>query len=507
MRTLLLIAITSVLAGGAFAQAGYQQTNLVADTPGIASKVDSQLINPWGIAVIPGQPVWIANNNSGTSTLYLADGSKDSLVVSIPTASVNPCQQGCPTGLVSNTSADFGGAQFIFDTEDGLIVSWIQGAAGTIAVDNSPRGAIYKGLALLNRGSSNVLLAANFQSGKIEVYDRNFQLSSLAGSFTDPNLPANFAPFSVHIIGTSIYIAYAQKDSNQDPVLGAGVGVVDTFDQNGNFVGRFASGGSLNAPWGVAVAPANFGKFSNDILVGNFGDGAINAFDQAGNFLGQLSDVTGKAIVNPGLWELQFAVFGDPQTLYLTAGGADENHGLFAKLVSAQSVSTGDFALSVSPNNITTNLGGSAAVTVTASAMGTFSGDIALSCSGLPAGVTCAFSPQSITPGSGSATSSLTVSVSQQGYQMAMARMGPWSGLFVFGLTLLPLASHGRRRKIVRYGSVFLLLLVVTSFFLIESGCGSSNSNHKPTGNAQQITISGASGSIVHSTQASLTVN
>lgn len=506
MKTLLLIVITSLLAGGAFAQAGYQQTNLVADTAGTASHVDSQLLNPWGIAVIPGQPVWIANNNSGTSTLYQADGSKDSLVVSIPMASTNPCNKGCPTGIVANTSNDFGGAQFIFDTEDGLIVSWIQGTAGTISVDNSSKGAIYKGLAVLSSGVGHVLLAANFHSGQIEVYDRNFQLSSLAGTFADPNLPANYAPFSVHVIGNSIYVAYAVKDSNQNPVAGAGNGIVDTFDQSGNFVSRFATGGTLNAPWGVTVAPANFGKFSNNVLIGNFGDGTINAFDNAGNFLGQLTDTNGKAIVNAGLWELQFGVFGDAQALYLTAGGADETHGLFAKLVAA-AVSAGDFALSVSPSNLTESRGGSATITVTASSLGNFSGDVALSCSGQPAGVTCAFSPQTITPGSGSASSSLTISVSQQGYQMGMLRMAPWSGLFVAGITLLPLAAGQSKSKLLRQRGMVIMLVVVASLLLIGSGCGSSSSNHTPTGSTRQITITGSSGAIAHSAQVSLTVN
>src|SRR6266481_9721424 len=173
-------------------QAGYSQTNLVSNTAGVAKTTDPQLLNPWGISFIPGQDFWIANNNSGTSTLYDLNGTKDTaLVVTIPGATKNPngnCSPGCPTGNVSNGNATFfSGGQFIFDTEDGLIANWT-GASNTAAMafDNSASGAVYKGLAVLN---SNFLLAANFNSGKVDVLSSNFTLTSLSGSFTDPNLP------------------------------------------------------------------------------------------------------------------------------------------------------------------------------------------------------------------------------------------------------------------------------------------------------------------------------
>src|SRR5271157_3453080 len=195
-------------------QSGYSQSNLVADTSGIAAHTDSQLSNPWGIASFPGQPFWIANNNGGTSTLYDASGNKNSLVVQIPTASVNPCNPGCPTGTVANSAgSDFGGALFLFDTEDGILVGWSQGTAGITVVDNSPAGAVYKGLALLNNGSGNFLLAANFRSGKIDVFDRAFKPAALAGTFTDPNLPAGFARHGVHVISNQVYVAYALQDA------------------------------------------------------------------------------------------------------------------------------------------------------------------------------------------------------------------------------------------------------------------------------------------------------
>src|ERR1700722_2081997 len=290
-------------------QAGFSQTDLVSNTAGVAKTTDSQLLSPWGISFIPGSDFWIANNNSGTSTLYDNQGTKDAgLVVTIPMAAKNPngnCSPGCPTGTVANANnTNFGGGQFIFDTEDGLIVSWT-GASNTasVAFDNSASGAVYKGLALVNATN---LLAANFNSGKVDVLDRNFNLTSLSGSFTDPKLPAGFAPHGIHVINNQVYVAYAMQDAaKHDAQPGAGMGQVDIFDMNGNFVSTLvAAGGKLNAPWGVVVAPATFGTFSNAILVGNFGDGTINAFDATGKFLGQLSDSSNTVLVNPGLWGL-----------------------------------------------------------------------------------------------------------------------------------------------------------------------------------------------------------
>src|ERR1700689_1768107 len=192
------LLISFAIPSGLWAQqSGYFQTNLVSNTAGVATTTDPQLLNPWGISILPGQDFWIANNNSGTSTLYDQNGNKDTaLVVTIPGATKNPngnCSPGCPTGNVSNGNGTyFGGGQFIFDTEDGLIASWT-GASNTAAVafDNSASGAVYKGLAVLN---STFLLAANFNSGRIDVFDRNFNLTSLSGSFTDPKLSAGFAP-------------------------------------------------------------------------------------------------------------------------------------------------------------------------------------------------------------------------------------------------------------------------------------------------------------------------
>src|SRR5580693_3366880 len=353
MKKALLFGLLTALTipSGLWAQqAGYSQANLVSNVAGVATTTDSQLLNPWGISVIPGQDFWIADNNGGVSTLYDQNGNKDTgLIVTIPVATRNPngnCSPGCPTGTVANASGSyFSGGSFIFDTEDGLLVYW-NGSSNTaiIGKDNSASGAVYKGLALLGTN----LLAANFNSGKIDVFDRNFNLTSLAGLFTDPNLPAGFAPHGIHVIGNQIYVAYAMQDTlKHDSVPGAGAGQVDIFDTNGNFVSRFVAAGAnnnLNAPWGVVAAPSTFGTFAGDILVGNFGDGTISAFDTTGKFIGQLTNSSGTVLVNPGLWDLVFGAggaSGDAGTLYITAGGSNQpnfpaggsNTSIFAGLV------------------------------------------------------------------------------------------------------------------------------------------------------------------------------
>src|SRR5713101_2242754 len=331
-KTFLLLGLLMTLGSASLLcaqQAGYFQTNLVSNAARVAATTDTQLLNPWGISILPGQDFWVADNNGGTSTLYDAQGNKNSLVVTIPGATKNPngnCSPGCPTGTVSNGNASyFGGGSFVFDTEDGIIANWTGASSAVVAFDNSASGAVYKGLALLN---GTFLLAANFNSGKVDVFDRNFTLTSLSGSFTDPSLPAGFAPHGIHVIGNHVYVAYAMQDgARHDATPGVGLGQVDIFDTNGNFVKTFAAGGMLNAPWGVVATPATFGAFPNAILVGNFGDGTINAYDTTGKFLGQLTDSSNKVLVNPGLWDMAFGgggPSGDPNTLYLTAGGGNQ---------------------------------------------------------------------------------------------------------------------------------------------------------------------------------------
>jgi len=490
-------------------QSGYKQTNLTANFAGVASHTDSQLSNPWGISFLPGKPFWIANNTSGTSTLYDAQGNKQQLVVTIPHASVNPCSPGCPTGIVANTSPDFNGGAFIFDTDDGIIANWSSGNSAVVAFDNSAKAAVYKGLALLHGSSGNFLLAANFRSGKVDVFDRNFKLASLPGSFTDPNLPVGFAPHGIHIINNEVYVAYAIQDAaKHDPVPGAGRGVVDIFDMNGNFVKTFVSGGQLNAPWGVVATPAVFGTFSNAILVGNSGDGTIDAFDSTGKFLGQVTDSANKPIVNPGLWDMVFGAggTGDPNTLYFTAGST-KTSGVFATLVHASAVTTADFTLALSPLTATVVRGQSTNISISASASGGFNGMISLSCTSPPAGVTCAFSPTTITPGSSVSTSTLTLTAARvppPGGYVVSGIMGwlPLSGLGVFGMVF---AVRRRDRKPMpkawKHGiwASALGLLVLGVLFTV--GCGSSRKPQTVT-----VMVTGTSGAVSHTTPVALTI-
>lgn len=334
-----LICVT-VLAAPAVVRAdtlGYTQTNLVSDLPGVAANMDPNLVNPWGISFGPTTPFWISDNGTGLSTLYNGAGEPQSLVVTIPPPS-GGTPPAAPTGTIFNgTSTDFMGDKFLFSTEDGTIAGWQGGPTASIRADNSGSDAIYKGLA----EASGQLYAANFHAGTVDVFDSNYHQISVAGGFTDPNLPSGYAPFDIQNVNGNLYVTYALQDSNaEDDVPGPGNGYVDVFDTKGNLLQRLVSNGPLNSPWGMALAPSGFGVFSGDLLIGNFGDGAINAFDPAsGTFLGTVMNSSGSAITNEGLWGLAFGNGANgfsKNTLYFTAGipggGAVEDHGLFGAI-------------------------------------------------------------------------------------------------------------------------------------------------------------------------------
>jgi uncharacterized protein (TIGR03118 family) len=307
---------------------GFLQTNLVSNGGVPALVTDTNLVNPWGISFSATSPFWIADNGTGLSTLYRGTGAIVPLVVTVPDATGAP---GAPTGTVFNpTSANFSGDRFLFATEGGNIDGWQSGTTAAVRVTTGD--AVYKGLAL----DANRIFATDFVGGKIDTFDNAYAPLTPSGGFTDPTLPAGYAPFGIQNIGGTLYVTYALQSGGPDEVSGPGHGYVDEFDSNGNFIKRLISGGELNSPWGVAMAPAGFGEFGGDLLVGNFGDGRINAFDPfTGTFLGALTDSSGTPIEIDGLWGIAFGNSGagsDPGKLYFTAGPHEEADGLFGSL-------------------------------------------------------------------------------------------------------------------------------------------------------------------------------
>jgi uncharacterized protein (TIGR03118 family) len=328
----------------------YQQHNLLSDRAGAADKVDPNLVNAWGLAAGPTSPWWISDNGTGRSTLYNVGTASVPAVFVVPGAGGG---QSAPTGLVFNGGTSFvvtnstgtSPARFIFSSEDGTI-SAFRGGPIVVVVDNSASGAVYKGLAI-NTTSGDFLYATNFHAGTVDVFDGQFHPVNIPGAFTDPNLPAGYAPFGIQNLGGTIYVTYALQDEDaHDDVAGPGHGFVDAFTTTGSLIRRVASANELNSPWGLALAPADFGAFSNDLLVGNFGDGRIHAFDPAtlqadGEFTerGPLHSTDGRPLFIDGLWALSFGkgapANGPTTTLFFTAGPDDESHGLFGTLVVA----------------------------------------------------------------------------------------------------------------------------------------------------------------------------
>ncbi len=343
-RDLISPAVNVPDATGAVASAtAYVQHNLISDIPNFADHTDPNLVNPWGISFSATGPFWISDFGTGLTTVYTSDGDIRPLVVKIalPPGVSHPAGI---TGQIENPTKGFvvngSPSTFIFATAEGTISGW-NGASGTssvLMVDNSSSGAVYKGLAIATLSSGAYIYAANFHSGQIDVFDSKFAATKLSGSFTDPALPAGFAPFNIQNLGGVLYVTYAKQDSNRfNDVAGPGNGFVDAFDTSGNLQQRVVSNGPLNSPWGIQIAPASFGIYSNALLVGNFGDGFIHAFDvKTGALLGQLQDSAGKPIKIDGLWGLQFGnggSGGDRDALYFSAGISGQTHGLFGCLL------------------------------------------------------------------------------------------------------------------------------------------------------------------------------
>jgi len=316
----------------------FVQTNIVSDVPGWAPIVDASLVNAWGMSAGPATPVWVSNNGTDSTTLYKGGTlgvpfSKVPLTVAIP--------DGAPTGQVFNPGTDFmvGGApaKFIFASEHGFIDAWQGGLSPITMAMNvaTVPGAEYKGLAISTGTGGSWLYAANFAAGRIDVFNGSFALQNWAGAFMDKHLPKGYSPFNIQNLGGRLYVTYAKQGPTGDDVAGPGHGFVDVYDTTGNFIKRLVSHGRLNSPWGLQIAPAGFGAFSGDLLVGNFGDGRINAYNPwNGAPEGTLRGTNGRPIWIDGLWGLQFGngVAGTPTTLLFTAGPGGEAHGLFGSL-------------------------------------------------------------------------------------------------------------------------------------------------------------------------------
>jgi uncharacterized protein (TIGR03118 family) len=333
----------------------YSMTPLVSDGSIAATNTDVSLKNPWGLAIAPGLPAWVANNATQTATIYDGTGKILPIVVSLPAGIngdadvtgmiVNPFATSSSGEFVVSNATTSAPARFIMDGEGGTILVWaptVDSTHAIVAYDDGAGRAVYKGLAAASANGSDFLYATDFHNGKVDIFDSTFHKVTFSGGFTDPNLPANFAPFGIQALQignqTVIYVTYAQRQSTgDDNANGAGLGVVDVFDTAGTLLKHLVpQGGALNAPWGVTLAPANFGTLSNMLLIGNFGDGVINAYNpETGAFVDSIRNASGQEIANPGLWGMAFGNGARNQrvtTLYFTAGIANEAGGLYGRI-------------------------------------------------------------------------------------------------------------------------------------------------------------------------------
>jgi uncharacterized protein (TIGR03118 family) len=325
-----------------------RQVNLVSDVPGAAQLTDPDLVNAWGLALGPTSPLWVADNGTDKATLYTGGqrGSpvaKAGLVVDIPSS--EPPNGGAPTGQVFNGTSDFvlhtggktGPARFLFAGEDGDLIAWNgTGDATKAVVVAHVDGAVFKGLALLQTKAGPFLLVTNFRDDRIEIFDKDFTHVSAPRAFRSKGIPAGFAPFNVAVIGNRVFVTYAKQDADkEDDVAGPGNGFINTFSSHGRFLSHFARRGVLNSPWGMTIAPDDFGKFEGKLLVGNFGDGRIHVFNpRNGDLLATLRRPSGSPIEIDGLWALLPGtdVAGGRHNVWFSAGPDDESHGLLGLL-------------------------------------------------------------------------------------------------------------------------------------------------------------------------------
>lgn len=339
------VALCSLAAAPSWA-ASFNVSNLVTDDQAAhpAQTTDPGLVNAWGLSFSPTGPFWVSSTETGTSPTYKVDPldqttTKQALTVSIPGA-------GSVTGQVfnGNAASSFNGNSFLFVSEDGTVSGW-RPALGSSAETLAITAGVFKGAGFGTTAGHSYLYAADFHGGVVEPFKGDAGAPALGGSFTDPGLPSGYAPFNVQNLGGSLYVSYAVQDAaGEEEVKGPGLGIVSKFDLDGNFLGRVATGGTLNAPWGLAIAPSSFGALAGALLVGNFGDGRINAYDATTHaFLGQILDAANQPLSIDGLWALSVGndgKAGSSSLLYFTAGPDDESHGLFGVLLAVPEPAT-----------------------------------------------------------------------------------------------------------------------------------------------------------------------
>ncbi|SFS12012.1 TIGR03118 family protein [Granulicella pectinivorans] len=534
-----LILSLSAASGIAQTAGSYSLTNIISDGYVPATTTDAGFVDPWGISL--GNDFWIDTAVTGYSYVNFANGAIQ-FKATIPAAKGTGVGQ--PTGTVFNTTTGFvlsnhSKASFLFASLDGSIWGWNGGllSSGNIslkAIDNSAASAVYTDIALDPSAGGTVLLATNFGKGaSVEVYDQTFKATTLAGSFTDPNVPAGYAPYAVHIISSQVYVTYMLRSTTTySETLGTNTGFISVFDVNGNFIKRAITGGNLNAPWGMALAPAGFGIYGGDLLVGNLGDGLINVYDpNTYAYLGQIADASGSPILNKypgagatnsyvGLWELVFGKgtatstpsstnVGDSNTLYFAAGLDAETHGVFGSI--SQNAATGgttNFGFSTSTSVATVANDASTTLTLAVAPINGFSGPVTFACSGLPANSTCTFSSPTLTvTPNASATETLTISTS--GYKASnevapFHRSGnsPYSVLAFMPFTWV-LFLAGRKKTVI---STKWMLMLVGAALTAATLTGCSYTDTTTPAGTSAVTITATSGSTSHTSTVNLTV-
>jgi len=537
LRALLLAATASCGLAAAQTAGIYTVTNIISDGIVPATTIDAGFVDPWGVS--GGNTLWINTNVTGFSYVTSVAGVLSTTIKAVvPPASGTGTGQ--PTGTVQNTTTGFilsdgTKASFLFSTSDGTISGWNSATVANhalIEVNNSAKNAVYTDMALVTNTTGTFLLVPNFgQGGDVEIYNTSFQAATLAGTFTDPNIPTGYAPYAIKVLGTQVFVAYMLRTTPPfaagagayQEILGTNTGFVSVFDVNGNFVARAVTGGNLNAPWGVAIAPAGFGIYGGDLLIGNFGDGLITAYNPTTYaYQGTVADGTGKAIAYPGLWDIfvSTAAAAVPNSIYFTAGLDGETHGLFGVIANgATTTATPTFNLSASTQVASvTAAGSSSTLAISVAPTNAFTGTVALACIGLPIGATCTFSPAqlAVSPtapalatlalqtSAGSASSYFPAGSGDRPRGIVFALLLPFGSLLALRRRFTGLRT-GRRvglRTGLRMLGVFAVLVASAGLL---AGCGSSGTPATPAGTTN-VTVTATSGSVMQTTVVALTV-